>query len=160
VGEFDLPLARTGTPTVEPRVSGGNHTIVFTFANQLSSVGSASVTGGTAQVSSAGIDPANSSRYIVNLTNAPDGQRLTISLSNVSDVAGNQSSKVPLVMDVLAGDLNGDTSVNIGDTLQTRSRVGQTADATNFRFDVNRDGTINAGDAIFVRGRAGSSITP
>jgi hypothetical protein len=124
-GEFDMPLAQGGTPTVESRSSNGNHTIVFKFASRLASVGSASVTRGSAQVSSSGLDPADDSRYIVNLANVPDAQRVTISLADVADIDGNQSATVPITLDVLAGDANGDTSVNIGDTLQTRSRVGQ-----------------------------------
>ena len=58
-------------------------------------------------------------------------------------------------MGMLIGDTNGDGVVNAGDTTQTRSRSGQTTDATNFRSDVNSDGTINSGDEIAVRSRSG-----
>jgi hypothetical protein len=58
----------------------------------------------------------------------------------------------------LLGDTNADRGVNSGDALQTRSRAGQAADATNFRSDVNADGSINSGDAILVRARLGESL--
>ena len=61
-------------------------------------------------------------------------------------------------MGVLVGDTNGDGIVNAGDTLQTRSRSGQTTTATNFRSDVNLDGSINSGDQIVVRSRSGTVL--
>lgn len=44
-GIFDINLPLTGNPGMECRSSGGNHTLVFTFNNDVIS-GSASVTGG------------------------------------------------------------------------------------------------------------------
>ena len=59
---------------------------------------------------------------------------------------------------LLVGDVNGDGVVNSGDTLQTRNRSGQPADATNFRADANLDGIVNSGDALMVRSRSGASL--
>jgi hypothetical protein len=159
-GVFDVPLPLSGNPGVEPRGAGGSHTIVFTFANRLASVGSAAITSGTGQVSSGAIDPVDAHQYVINLSNVADGQRLTINLADVNDLEGNRSANVPLTVAVLGGDGNGDGLVNIGDTLQTRARVGQTTEGTNFRYDFNRDGIINAGDVIYVRSRSGSALNP
>ena len=87
------------------------------------------------------------------MTNA---QRITLTLSNVSDGASTGDLVVP--MSVLVGDTNGDGSVNAGDATQTRSRSGQATDATNFRSDVNADGVINSGDTTAVRSRSGTAL--
>jgi hypothetical protein len=58
----------------------------------------------------------------------------------------------------LLGDTNADGAVNSGDTLQTRNRSGQAADATNFHSDVNTDGFVNSGDTTLVRARSGMAL--
>jgi len=74
----------------------------------------------------------------------------------VSNGTGSSSMTIPL--SVLVGDTNGDRFVNSGDVLQTRSRSGQAADASNFRSDVNVDGSLNSGDTSAVRNRSGNSL--
>lgn len=49
-------------------------------------------------------------------------------------------------MGFLTGDTNGNRTVNATDVSQTKSRLGQAVDATNFRSDLNANGTINAAD--------------
>ena len=61
-------------------------------------------------------------------------------------------------MSLLVGDTNADAVVNSGDAQQTRSRSGQTTNATNFRSDVDADGFINSGDAVIVRARSGMAL--
>jgi hypothetical protein len=41
---------------------------------------------------------------------------------------------------------------------QTKSRLGQTVDATNFRSDVNANGTLNAGDVAIVKSNLGTGL--
>ncbi|MDQ6766079.1 MAG: dockerin type I domain-containing protein, partial [Verrucomicrobiota bacterium] len=101
---------------------------------------------------------ADAHQYIVNLTGVVDAQTITLSLSNVTDSAGNNSPTVALSMGVLLGDTTGDRFVNGGDSLQTRNRAGQAVDATNFRSDVNVDGFVNSGDSFIVRARSGSFL--
>ena len=108
-------------------------------------------------VSSHMID-ADAHNYIVNLTGVSNAQVITVSLTNVNDSAGNNSSSVPASMGMLVGDSNGDGIVNAGDALQTRTRSGQATDATNFRSDVNADGFVNIGDSTVVRGRSGTFL--
>ncbi len=48
--------------------------------------------------------------------------------------------------------------VNAGDATQTKSRSGQTTDATNFRSDVNTDGVVNAGDTTQVKSHSGNAL--
>lgn len=160
VGSHDVALPTIGTPGVESRTGGatGDHSLVFTFAQPLTSVGSATVTTGSGSVTSSAIDSADAHRYLVSLGGVTDAQRLVVTLSNVSDSAGHSSPSVQVTIDVLAGDTNADRSVNAGDALQVRSRAGQTTDATNSRYDLNLDGAINSGDALFVKSRSGNNI--
>ena len=159
-GAYDIDLGLNGVG-IECRNGGanGNFTVVFTFANTLTSVGSASVTGGTGSVSSSSIG-SDTHEYIVNLTGVTNAQHVGVTLNTVQDSAGNLSNTLAGGLNVLRGDTNGDGVVNAGDAVQTRSRSGQTLSGTNFRSDVNFDGSINAGDATIVRGASGSSLTP
>lgn len=144
---------------MESRTGGANseYTIILTFLNPLASVGGVAVTSGTGSVSTSGIG-ADAHQYMVNLTGVPNAQRITVSLTNVTDSLGNSSSLVAVRMGLLVGDSNGDGFVNAGDAIQTRNRSGQATDSTNFRSDVNIDGSVNSGDAVIVRGRSGTFV--
>jgi autotransporter-associated beta strand protein len=151
-GDFDINLPFRGGPGIESRSGGvnGNHQVVVTFVNPVTLDGAA-VSEGTGMVSS--ITGNGTTVVTVNLTGITNGQRVTLDLVNVND--GTTTETIPISMGMLIGDTNGDGVVNAGDTTQTRSRSGQTTDATNFRSDVNSDGTINSGDQIAVRSRSG-----
>ena len=153
-GPFDINLGGA-ILGVECRSSGGNHTIVFRFVHALNSVGGVSFSG-VGSVSSSGVG-AEPSEYLVNLAEIGNAQVVHVTLTDVTDTAGNQSN-ITVSMGVLIGDTNGDRFVNSGDASQTRNRSGQAADATNFRSDYNTDGFVNAGDATTVRARSGTSI--
>lgn len=160
-GAIEIPLPLAGTLGIECRSGGanGDHTIIFTFANPLTSVGGASVTRGSGSVQSSMIG-SDAHQYIVNLTGVANAQKITVSLSNVNDSAGNKSSSLLASMGILLGDSNADGAVNSGDAQQTRNRSGQLTSSTNFRSDVNLDGAINSGDAFIVRSKSGSTIDP
>ena len=153
-GTFDVDLPVTGNAGVECRSGGasGDHQLILIFATPVTATG-ASVTNGTGDVT--GVS-ASGSQVTVNLTGVTNGQRIVLTLSGVSDTGNTNNFTIP--MGVLVGDTNGDGFVNADDALQTRSRSGQAADATNFRSDVNIDGTINSGDTIAVRSRSGTAL--
>jgi hypothetical protein len=65
---------------------------------------------------------------------------------------------VPVSMGVLIGDTNGNGAVNASDVSQSKARIGQTLDATNFRSDVNANGAINATDVSIVKSDAGTGL--
>ncbi len=158
-GTFDINLV--SAPSVECRSGGanGNHTLVFSFANTLTGVGGASVTSGTGSVSSSAIDGGDAHNYIVNLTGVSNAQRVTVTLANVTDSAGGNSSAVPITMDVLLGDANSSGSVNTTDIAQTKSASGQPVDASDFRRDFNfSGGTINATDIAVVKASSGTAL--
>ena len=156
-GVFDLNLPLSGTPGVESRSGGvgGNHMVVFTFANNVVS-GNANVTSGTGSI--AGSPTFTGNTMTMNLTGVGNAQTLVLNLSNVTDEFSQVLADTPLSVSFLFGDTNGDGVVNAGDTTQTRSRSGQSTDSTNFRSDVNSDGTINSGDTSIVRGQSGTSL--
>jgi hypothetical protein len=59
----------------------------------------------------------------VNLTGVTNAQRITVTLGNVND--GTNVGDVAVPMGVLAGDTNGNGTVNAGDIGQTKAQSGQ-----------------------------------
>lgn len=152
-GSFDLPIDATqlfnGPVTVEPRIIGGGHTIVFQFNGIVATPGTANVSPiGTATVTSSGND------VFVTLTNIPDNQRATVSLVNVN----GSVSPSPLSLGFLVGDVNNTRSVNSSDISGVKARSGQTTDSANFKFDLNATGSINSSDISAVKARSGLSL--
>jgi hypothetical protein len=125
--------------------------LVFTFANTLTSVAGATVTGGTGSVSSANIDSNDTHNYIVNLTGVINAQTITINLTNVTGSAGEFSSAVSAQMGVLLGDVNASRRVDAADVSLVRQQTLQPIDSSNFREDVNASGRIDAADVSIVR---------
>lgn len=97
---------------------------------------------GPGPIGSGGV--GNGGRAIIN------GNIVTIPLTNVANAQTIQvtlyglygSTDLVIPMSVLIGDSNGNGSVNASDVSQTKARVGQQMDATNFRSDVNANGYI------------------
>jgi hypothetical protein len=168
---FEVNLPLIGTRGVECRSSAslgaGNYTMVFKFANPLSTVGGASVTSGVGSVSSSQIG-LNNQEYIVNLTGVippkpPGGGYVTVTLTNVHDMAGNSGTVVGPQMGVLVGDVNGDAVnatglVDSGDVFLVRQQTGQTTTSSNFRKDINASGLIDSGDVFLTRQRTGTQL--
>jgi glucose/arabinose dehydrogenase len=159
VFEVNLPL--TGNPGIECRSggTGGNYTIVFKFAVPVSTVGSASIAG-TGTIGSRANDTNDPRQYLVNISGVTSPQRLTVTLNNVTDVAGNVSNSVSVTVGVLVGDTNADTFVDAVDTSQTKSQSGMAVTSSNFREDVNADNFIDAVDAALVKSKSGTSLPP
>ena len=151
-GIFDIDLPITGTRGIECRSgANGNHTVVFTFANPLTSVGGATVSSGTGSVSSSAIDSSDPRNYIVNLTGVTNAQTITVILDSVNDSAGNSSASVSVPMGMLLGDVNSSRNVESGDVFLTRERNGRPISGGNFQSDLNASGRIDSGDVFIVR---------
>jgi hypothetical protein len=159
-GTFDVDLPLTGSPGIECRSGGanGDYTLIFTFANPLTSVGSASVTSGTGLVTASNIDYGDLHNYIVNLTGVTNAQVLRVSLTNVSDSAGDFSSAVSATMGVLVGDVNASGIVTSGDTNLCKAQALQPVTNANFRCDVNASGAITTGDVNIIKQNALSHL--
>jgi uncharacterized repeat protein (TIGR01451 family) len=157
-GTFDIDLTSGNGIECRALDTSGDYMLVLTFSNTLSSVGGASVTSGTGSVSGGNIDSNDKHNYILNLTGVTNAQVITVSLSNVSDSAGDFSSSIPASMAVLVGDTNGDGFVNSADISQTKSQSGQTVGGSNFREDVNTDGFLNSADISLVKSKSGTAL--
>ncbi len=154
-GIFDINLPLTGTPGVECRSSGGNHTLIFAFTNNLVS-GDASVTSGTGSVS--GTPTVSGNTMTVNLTGVANVQTVTVTLSSVTDVSSQVLPDTVASVSFLLGDTNGNGSVSASDIAQTKGQSGQPVTAANFREDVNANGNISASDISLVKSQAGASL--
>ena len=157
-GTFDIDLPTNGSG-VECRSGGvnGDYTVVFSFANLLTSVASAGVTSGAGSVSSSNIG-VNPNEYIVNLTGVTNLQTVAVTLSNVQDNAGHASASVPASLSIIQGDVSASRSVNSTDIGQVKSQSGSSATSLNFRADVTADGSINGSDVGFVKSKSGTSL--
>jgi hypothetical protein len=158
-GAFDVPLPLVplaGAIGIEDRNGAiiGEHQMVITFANPVT-ISGAAMTAGNGTVASSSVAGAV---VTVNLSGVTDAQRLAVTLSNVSSGANLGNIQVP--MGILAGDTNGNGSVNAGDVGQTKAQSGAVVGAGNFRTDVNSNGSINAGDVGLVKARSGTTLPP
>jgi hypothetical protein len=158
-GTFDINLPVTGSQGIECRSGGpnGNYTLIFTFANTLTGVGSARVSTGTGQVSSAQIG-SDAHQYVVNLTGVTNAQHIFVTLRGVTDSAGNYSDAVSAPMGVLLGDVNASGRVDAADVSSVRQQTLQAIDVSNFRNDVNASGRIDAADVSIARQQTLTSL--
>ena len=154
-GTFDVDLPLAGEPGVECRSSGGNHTLVFTFNNDVVS-GSASVTVGVASVM--GNPSFAGNTMTVNLTGVTDVQKIMVTVSSVTDSFGQTLPDEAVSVNMLIGDTSGNKTVNATDVSQTKLQSGQADTATNFREDVNVNGSINATDVSLVKLKSGTAL--
>jgi hypothetical protein len=157
---WDVNLPLTGTPGIECRAGGmsGDYTMVFKFAVPLTSVGGRNVTAGSGNVISSAINGSNAKEYLVNVTGVSNAQYLTVTLTNIADVAGNTISSVSATMGVLTGDTTANGFVNSSDISQTQSQSGQTVGPSNFREDVTLNNTINSSDIFLVQSESGTAL--
>ena len=154
-GTFDVNLPLTGNAGIECRSGGAtnDYQMVFTFPSSVT-FNSASVTAGTGSVSSS--SGSGTTTVTVNLTGVTNAQRITVTLFGVNN--GTAMGDVSVQMGVLIGDTNANGAVNAGDVAQTKSRIGQPVDGTNFRSDVNANGAINAGDVANIKSHIGTGL--
>jgi hypothetical protein len=88
-----------------------------------------------------------------------NAQTITVTLSDVTDSAGNFSNAVSASMSVLIGDTTGNGAVNSSDIAQTQSQSGQPVTASNFREDVTVNGMINSSDIALVQSNSGTALS-
>ncbi len=154
-GTFDIPMPLSGEPAVECRSSGGSHTIVLTFDNNMMS-GNASVTSGVGSV--AGSPTFSGNTMTINLTGVADGQKITVTVSGATDTLAQVLPDTSVSLNILPGDVGGNKTVNATDVSQTKLQSGAPVTAANFRDDVVVSGSINATDIVFVKSHSGTSV--
>lgn len=159
--EIDLLIPGTVTPGVECR-SGGPTNVILTFDEEVKAADGTLDTSEIA-LSAGALGPATITgpQMTMSLSGVPDMTCLVITLSGVTDLAGNPltAGSSVIAVRVLLGDTNGTGSVSVADVNQTRSRSGQLVNASNFRSDTNCSGSISVADVNQVRSRSGNSAT-
>ena len=152
-GTHNLPVDTgvpiTGAVTVESRVIGTGHRIVFVFSEPVTSLGSATAVNGAGQAVS-GTVSAIGSEITVTLPTVPDNSRVLITLTGV-----NGTIDATAAVGFLVGDVNNTRSVNSSDISGVKARSGQSTTALNFKFDVNASGAINSSDISAIKARSG-----
>jgi hypothetical protein len=155
-GTFDINLPFGGQPGIESRRGpGGNHTIVFSFTNEIVS-GNAAVTEGSGSV--AGSPTFNGNTMTVVLTGVPNAQRVGITLSGVTDNFSQTMPETTLAMKALFGDTDGSSGVSSSDVGRVKSQASIPVSAENFRSDVTADGAITSSDIGAVKSMAGTTL--
>ena len=153
-GIRDLPIdpviAIAQSIGIEPRIAGAGHQIVFQFNVPISQAGTATVRDANSQMVGNATAGFFNNEVRVMLTGLPETARVTVSLAGV-----NNSTVAQAAIGFLVGDVNGSRSINAADIAAVKARVGQSANADNFRFDINLNGIISGADVSTVKARAG-----
>ena len=148
LGDQDIPIDTNQLigqlVSVEPRMIGAGHRIVFRFNNTVTSVTSSASTVGSVSHAYSG------NEVTVTLTGVPDNQRATVSLGGVNG-ALNPSASIGF----LVGDVSSSRSVGANDISAVKARNGQPLNGSNFRYDLNVSGGINNLDVSAVKARSG-----
>ncbi|MEO5721311.1 MAG: hypothetical protein ABIR71_07575 [Chthoniobacterales bacterium] len=154
-GTFDIDLPSTGAIGVECRSSGGAHTLVISFSNDVVS-GNASLEEGIGSVS--GSPTFSGNTMTVNLTGVADVQKVGVSLTGVTDSFAQVLPNTGVTIIFLVGDTVASRAVNSTDVGATKAQSGIAVSSANFRQDVTANGTINATDVGLVKSRSGQSV--
>jgi len=165
-GMFDIPLPLSGSTGIECRTTGGtnDYATIVVFAGNVTVAGNpqAQVTSGTGCVGTDGVCNGNVSVSgniaTIPLTNIANAQTINVRINGVNSGADTPATDFNIPMSILIGDTSANGTVNAADVAQTRGRLGQTVDATNFRSDVNANGTINAADVSIVKSHVGTGL--
>ena len=157
-GTFDIDLPLTGTPGVECRQGalGTATSIVFTFSDTVNSVDSTSTSCG--RVISTQASGSTVTVLLKDIQSSCDGSEVTVTLTRVNGDSGTLASAA-VTFGQLAGDINGDGTVDGNDLQSVRmnSGAGLVTDA-NFRNDVSGDGKVNHADISLTKAARGNSL--
>jgi PKD repeat protein len=164
-GDFDIPLPQPpNARNVECRSGGAtnDYKLIFTFLNNVTSVGSATVTGGAGSVpGNIGSVGPGSNQYTVNLTGVTSGQSTTVTLTNALDSTGALGPETAII-GVLIGDVNANAVMTNADVSLVKAQVaaGGGVSPSNFRNDVNANGVITNADVSVTKAQvaAGASL--
>lgn len=157
VGDIDLPIdfnqPITGNVSVEPRVEGTGHRIVFQYDLPITSVGGAtalnSVGTSVGMVSTA----FSGNEVVVTLTGIADASLLTVAVTGVNGAVNSSVSVGFLVADFDSS--RGVTSVDIA---AAKLRSGAAVAQGNGQFDVGASGKLSAADVAAAKSRQGRSL--
>ncbi len=142
-----------GRVTVEPRLIGTGHKLIFHFDNPISSLGSVTVLdkfmnpAATANAVFAGND------VIVTLTDVNDSTRLTVLLNSLNGSIPSSTS-----IGFLVGDVNSSGSVTASDIAAVKAHIPGGVNGTNFIYDLDASGGFESLDKTLAKSRSGRVI--
>lgn len=169
VGSFDVVLPVSGTPGIECRTTTAtNDYAIWTYFSTNVTVNGnpqAELTQGTGCVGQVGVCTGDvtviNNIVIIPLTNIANAQTINVRINGVNSAETDiPATDFTIPMSILIGDTNANATVNAADVAQTKGRLGQSVDITNFRSDVNANGSINAADTAIVKQHSGTSLPP
>jgi Dockerin type I domain len=141
-GDFDIDLPLSGDIGIECRNDLSGITVVFTFSNDIASVGSA-----TTSCGNLGSTTISGNQVLQKFDGSTCNQsNVTVTLNNVTDTLDRTIASAPVGIGILIGDVTGDGRVKSGDVKAVLAVRGQQTNDSNFRDDVNVDGRINNKD--------------
>ena len=154
IGVQDLPLLNApinGAFTVEPRIAGSGHQIVFRFTNTVTSVTGVSITDASSVAVGNPVIGFFGNDLVLTLGGIGDMTRVTVSVTGVNGFVGLNASRT---VGFLVGDMNGSRAVTAADIAGIKSRKGITIDNSNFQFDINLSGAIDNADVSVAKARS------
>ena len=161
-GGFDLKIDHlqpvAGPVSVEPRMIGSGHLIVFQFNVPVSSVSSVAAEDAMTTPYPGVSHTISGNEVVVTLTGIADGQRATVTLAGVTANNATSLANVPTSLGFLVGDVNQSRAANAADISAVKARASPTVSTANFRFDLNASGAIDAADISAAKARAGLVI--
>ena len=150
----DASVAVTGAVTVDPRVAGSGHAIVFTFASAVSVPGSVTTTDGSGAAIGSASTSASGNSVVVSLSGIADAKRVRVALSGVNGTGSVFAASTGF----LVADADGTRLVNSNDTVAVKAQSGLAADAATARYDLDLSGAITASDILMTKGRTGNGV--
>jgi len=157
IGIFDLDLPLSGDVGIEGRSGNGKSEIVFTFNNNVTTVGSISSTCG--KLGKTEVDSTDPHKVVVRLNETVcDQSFVTVTLSGVTDDQGHTLDSASVSFGLLFGDVTADGVVDEADIAAARAVQGQRTTDSNFRADLTADGGINFRDVGEAKKYQGDSL--
>ncbi len=153
---YDLSLPFTRPYAVECRSGGSSNSYEVRVTFGLGATcNNAIITSGSGTVTS--LSAGGPSLTVVGLSDVVSPQTLTLRLD--MNYSGLAIGSVYVPINVVVGDVTGDTHVNASDVIQTKANSGLAVSNTNFRVDVNNSGQINSADISLVKSKSGTSLS-
>lgn len=157
VADFDVPINSTvpidGPVSMEPRIIGAGHRIVFQFNRPITDPGTAGAFNAVASPLGMAFAAKSGNDVVVTLTGITENQRVRVTLTNVNGVGVGGSAAASLGF--MMGDVNATGKVNASDISAVKAHVGQAASGDNFRFDLDASGNVTPRDVSVLKARSG-----
>jgi mono/diheme cytochrome c family protein len=157
-GAFDVDInpaiALGGTVSVESRMAGSGHRVVFVFNENVTARGTATVVDGAMQALQFTASHAANEIEVV-LANVAEASRARIVLTGVNGGSTEYSASLGF----LVGDVNGTGRTTASDIAAIKANLSQPANSlARAKLDLNGDGTITPADVSAAKARAGVGV--